>query len=148
MKIAGTALLPGTPQQVWELLNDPQRLAKLLPGCERLEPDGADRFKAVIKFGLAAVSGTYTGSVQLTDKNPPRSLRLKIEGKGLPGFVIGGGELRLGAKKGQTEVTYSGEAQVGGLIASVGQRMIEGASRKIIQEFFDRAARQLQPSKQ
>lgn len=148
MKIAGTALLPGTPQQVWELLNDPQRLAKLLPGCERLEPDGADRFKAVIKFGLAAVSGTYTGSVQLTDKNPPRSLRLKIEGKGLPGFVTGGGELQLGAKKGQTEVTYSGEAQVGGLIASVGQRMIEGASRKIIQEFFDRAARQLQPSKQ
>ena len=147
MKIAGTALLPGTPEQVWDLLNDPQRLAKLLPGCERLDADGPDRYKAVIKFGLAAVSGTYSGSVQLTDKNPPHSLRLKLDGKGLAGFVTGGGELHLAAKKGQTEVTYNGEAQVGGLIASVGQRMIEGASRKIIQEFFDRAARQLQPSK-
>ncbi len=122
MKIAGTALLPGTPEQVWDLLNDPQRLAKLLPGCERLDADGPDRYKAVIKFGLAAVSGTYSGSFQLTDKNPPHALRLKLEGKGLAGFVTGGGELHL---------------------ASVGQRMIEGASRKIIQEFFDRAAKQL-----
>lgn len=144
MKIAGTAFLPGTPEQAWELLNDPQRLAKLLPGCERLEPDGPDRYKAVIKFALAAVSGTYSGSVQLSEKKPPHSLRMKIEGKGLPGFVNGSGELRLAAKNNQTEVTYNGEAQVGGVIASVGQRMIEGASRKIIHEFFDRAARLLQ----
>jgi carbon monoxide dehydrogenase subunit G len=144
VKIAGTAFLPGTPEQAWELLNDPQRLAKLLPGCERLEPDGPDRYKAVIKFALAAVSGTYSGSVQLSEKKPPRSLRMKIEGKGLPGFVNGSGELHLAANNNQTEVTYTGEAQVGGLIASVGQRMIEGASRKIIHEFFDRAARLLQ----
>jgi carbon monoxide dehydrogenase subunit G len=146
VNVSGTALLPATPQQVWDLLTDPARLAKLLPGCERLEPDGPDRYKAVIKFGLAAISGTYSGTLQLTDKNPPNSLHLRIEGRGLPGFVNGQGELVLAAKQiqpPQTEVTYTGEAQVGGVIASVGQRMVEATAKKIIQQFFESAAREL-----
>lgn len=146
MKVSGTVLLPGTPQQVWELLNDPARLAKLLPGCERLDPHGPDRYKAIIKFGLAAISGTYSGTIALTDKNPPQSLRLRIEGRGLPGFVNGQGELVLTAKQAQppqTEITYTGDAQVGGMIASVGQRMIEATAKKIIQQFFESAAKQL-----
>ncbi len=143
MKLAGTATLPGTPEQAWELLNDPARLAKALPGCERLEPDGPDRYKAVIKFALAAVSGSYSGSVELSDKKPPHSLRLKMDGRGLPGWVKGEGELKLAAKKNETEVSYSGEAQVGGIIASVGQRMMESAAKKIVQQFFESAAKQL-----
>ncbi len=143
MKLAGTATLPGTPEQAWELLNDPARLAKALPGCERLEPGGPDRYKAVIKFALAAVSGSYSGSVELSDKKPPHSLRLKIDGRGLPGWVKGEGELKLAAKKNETEVSYSGEAQVGGIIASVGQRMMESAAKKIVQQFFESAAKQL-----
>jgi carbon monoxide dehydrogenase subunit G len=146
VNVSGTALLPATPQQVWDLLTDPASLAKLLPGCERLEPDGPDRYKAVIKFGLAAISGTYSGTLQLTDKNPPNSLHLRIEGRGLPGFVNGQGELVLAAKQiqpPQTEVTYTGEAQVGGVIASVGQRMVEATAKKIIQQFFESAAREL-----
>ena len=63
MKIQGEALLPGTPEQVWALLDNPERLARCLPGCERLEPDGPDRFKAVVKFALAAISGKYAGSL-------------------------------------------------------------------------------------
>ena len=143
MKLAGTATLPGTPEQVWELLNDPARLAKALPGCERLEPDGPDRYKAVIKFALAAVSGNYSGSVELSEKKPPHSLRLRMDGRGLPGWVKGEGELKLAAKNNETEVSYSGDAQVGGMIASVGQRMIEGAAKKIVQQFFESAAKQL-----
>ena len=143
MKLAGTATLPGTPEQVWELLNDPARLAKTLPGCERLDPDGPDRYKAVIKFALAAISGNYSGSVELSDKKPPHSLRLKMDGRGLPGWVKGEGVLKLTAKKGQTEVDYSGDAQVGGMIASVGQRMMESAAKKIVQQFFEDAAKQL-----
>ena len=143
MKLAGTATLPGTPEQVWELLNDPSRLAKALPGCERLDPDGPDRYKAVIKFALAAISGNYSGSVELSDKKPPHSLRLKMDGRGLPGWVKGEGVLKLTAKKGQTEVDYSGDAQVGGMIASVGQRMMESAAKKIVQQFFEDAAKQL-----
>jgi len=144
VKIAGTYRLPGAPEQVWELLNDPERLAKCLPGCERLEPDGLDRYKVAIKFALAAVSGKYTGLVELADKKPPRSLRLRLEGKGVPGFVKGEGKLELTEKQGQTEVRYTGEAQIGGMIAAIGQRMIEGAARKMIQQFFESAAAQLQ----
>jgi carbon monoxide dehydrogenase subunit G len=143
VKLAGTATLPGTPEQVWELLNDPARLAKVLPGCERLDPDGPDRYKAVIKFALAAISGNYSGSVELSDKNPPHSLRLRMDGRGLPGWVKGEGELKLAAKKNETEVSYTGDAQVGGMIASVGQRMMESAAKKIVQQFFEDAAKQL-----
>jgi uncharacterized protein len=143
VKIAGSHLLPGTPEQLWELLNDPERLAKCLPGCERLEADGPDRYKVVIKIALAAISGKYSGSVELSEKKQPRSLRMRVEGQGTPGFMKGAGQLEFVAKNGQTEVRYSGEAQVGGMVAAVGQRMIEGVARKIIQQFFENAAAEL-----
>ena len=143
MKLAGTTLLPATPADVWNLLTDPERLARLLPGCERLEPDGPDRYKAAVKFGIAAVSGKYAGSLELSQKKPPHSLVFKLAGTGLPGFVKGEGRVELAPQGGSTEVHYSGEAQVGGLIASVGQRMLEGAARRIVQQFFDSAAAEL-----
>ena len=144
MKIQGTQLLPGPREQVWELFNNPQRLAKLLPGCERLEPDGKNRYKVAIKFALAAFSGAYSGSVELSEQKPPKSMHLRVEGKGTPGFMKGEGNLELVEKGSQTEVRYSGDAQVGGLIAAVGQRMIEAAAKKILQQFFQSATEQLQ----
>jgi uncharacterized protein len=147
VKLTGTALLPAPPADVWSLLTDPQRLARLLPGCERLEPDGPDRYKAAVKFGIAAISGKYAGSLELAQKKPPRSLVIKLEGQGLPGFVKGEGRVELAPKGGETAVQYSGEVQVGGLIASVGQRMLEGAARKIVQQFFDSAAAELKSSR-
>jgi carbon monoxide dehydrogenase subunit G len=143
VKLQGSYVLPGSREQVWELFTDPARLAKLLPGCERLEPDGPDRYKVAVKFGVAAITGKYAGSVELSDKHPPASLGMRVEGKGAPGFMKGEGKLELVEKRGQTEVRYTGEAQVGGVIASVGQRMIEAAARKIIQQFFESAAGQL-----
>ena len=143
MKLAGQYILPAPPAKVWELLNDPVRLAKLLPGCERLDPDGPDRYKAAVKFGLAAISGKYAGTVEFADKKPPRSMRMKITGKGIPGFVDGTGNIELSEQAGQTELRYTGEAQVGGMIASVGQRMIEGAAKKIVDQFFAAAAEEL-----
>lgn len=146
MKVAGSYVLPGTPEQVWALLNDPARLAKCLPGCERLEPDGPDRYKAAVNFALAAISGKYAGSLEITEKKPPRSLRLRLDGKGVPGFMKGEGQLELIDRHGQTELRYAGEAQVGGMIAAVGQRMIDVAARKMIQQFFESAAAQLHAS--
>jgi len=143
VRIQGTQLLPGTPQQVWELFNDPQRLAKLLPGCQGLEPAGPNRYKVAIKFALAAFSGAYSGFVELSEQKPPKSMRMRVEGKGAPGFMKGEGRLELAAKGQQTEVRYDGEAQVGGLIAAVGQRMIEVAAKKILQQFFEGAAKLL-----
>jgi hypothetical protein len=146
VKLSGSYFLPGTPEQVWALLNDPVRLAKLLPGCERLDPDGPDRWKAAVKFAIAAISGKYAGSLQFTEKKPPKSLRMQIEGKGVPGFMKGEGLLELVSKHGETELRYSGEAQVGGMVAAVGQRMIEMAARKMVQQFFDNAAKELKSS--
>lgn len=143
MKIRGSYLLSGSPEQVWQLLNDRERLAHCLPGCQRLAPDGPDRYKVAVKFAIAAVSGNYSGSVELSEKKPPHSMRMCVEGKGVPGFMKGEGQLELVEKKGQTEVKYEGEAQVGGVIAAIGQRLIEGAARRIIQQFFENAAAQL-----
>ncbi|MBZ5699638.1 MAG: carbon monoxide dehydrogenase subunit G [Acidobacteriia bacterium] len=143
MKLSGQYSLPAPPAKVWALLTDPGRLAKLLPGCERLDPEGPDRFKAAVKFGIAAISGKYAGTLEFFEKKPPRSMRMRLSGKGLPGFVDGTGQVELAEKGGQTELRYSGEAQVGGMVAAVGQRMIEGAARKIVDEFFAAAAEEL-----
>ena len=147
MKFEGTARLPAPPAEVFSLLTDASRLARLLPGCERLEPDGPDRYKAAVKFGIAAISGKYAGTLEFAEKRPPHSLILKMDGKGLPGFVKGQGRIELAAKGSDTELTYSGEAQVGGLIASVGQRMIDVAARKIVQQFFDSVKAELTSTK-
>jgi len=147
VKLAGTASLPAPPSEVWSLLTDPSRLSRLLPGCERLEPDGPDRFKAVVKFGIAAISGKYAGTVEFAEKKPPHSLVLKMDGKGLPGFVKGEGRIELTANGSDTELAYTGEAQVGGLIASVGQRMLDAAARKIVQQFFESAKAELASAK-
>jgi len=147
VKLAGTASLPAPPSEVWSLLTDPSRLSRLLPGCERLEPDGPDRFKAAVKFGIAAISGKYAGTVEFAEKKPPHSLVLKMDGKGLPGFVKGEGRIELTANGSDTELAYTGEAQVGGLIASVGQRMLDAAARKIVQQFFESAKAELASAK-
>jgi carbon monoxide dehydrogenase subunit G len=147
VKFEGTASLPAPPGEVFSLLTDASRLARLLPGCERLEPDGPDRYKAAVKFGIAAISGKYAGTLEFAEKKPPHSLTLKMDGKGLPGFVKGEGRIELAAKGNDTELRYSGEAQVGGLIASVGQRMIDAAARKIVQQFFDAVKAELASAK-
>lgn len=146
MKLSGSARLTGPRQQVWDLLNDPARLAKCLPGCEKLEPIGPDKYKVAIKFALAAFSGSYGGSVELSEKQPPESMRMRVEGKGTPGFMKGEGRLTLAESAEGTVVSYEGEAQVGGLIAAVGQRMIEAAAKKIVQQFFESAEKQLRQS--
>jgi uncharacterized protein len=143
MKLAGQYILPAPPEKVWALLTDPVRLAKLLPGCERLDPDGPDCFKAAVKFGIAAISGKYAGRLEFAEKEPPKSMRMRLSGKGLPGFVDGTGHVELSAIGNQTELRYTAEAQVGGMIASVGQRMIEGAAKKIVDQFFAAAAEEL-----
>jgi carbon monoxide dehydrogenase subunit G len=148
LKLAGTVAMPAPPDEVWSLLTDPARLSRLLPGCERLDPDGPDRYKAAVKFGIAAISGKYAGTLEFAEKKPPRSLVLKMDGKGLPGFVKGEGRIELVAKgASETELTYTGEAQVGGVIASVGQRMLDAAARKIVQQFFESAKAELASAK-
>ncbi|HEV2305836.1 MAG TPA: carbon monoxide dehydrogenase subunit G [Candidatus Acidoferrales bacterium] len=152
MKLQGSTLLPAAREKVYESLTDPTFLAKCLPGAQSLTPDGPGRYKVSLKMGIAAFSGKFDGAVHLSDEHPPESFRMAVEGRGAPGFMKGEGTISLfdnhrhspNQTSAQTEVRYDGEAQVGGVIASVGSRMIEVAAKKIIQQFFDAAAAQLQ----
>lgn len=149
MKLEGTYLIAAPRETVWQHLLNPESLAKSLPGCEKLEPQPDGSFRAEMKVGIAAVKGSYHGRVEILDPVPPERFRMKVEGKGTGGFLKAEGTLTLLGTGSETLVGYSGEAQVGGVIASVGQRLVQGAARQIVQHFFQAFAKQVaqtQPS--
>ncbi len=146
MKLEGTATIPAPRDVVWQHLMNPESLSRALPGCERLQPNTDGSFSAELKVGIGAVRGTYSGRVEILDPKPPESYRMRVEGKGAGGFVKGEGTLKLTEQADGTLITYSGEAQVGGLIASVGQRLLQGASRQIVSKFFEAFAQQVRSS--
>jgi uncharacterized protein len=143
MKVSGTHILNAPRQRVWELLNDPAFLQACLPGCESMEAIGPDQYQVVLTVGIAAVKGKYTGSVTLLEKEPPQRLTMRVEGKGSGGFMQGTGHLELADDPQGTKVTYQGDVQVGGPIASVGQRLIDGAAKMIVGQFFTAVNAQL-----
>lgn len=136
MTLDGSHLFKAPRDRVWALFTDPAVLARVTPGCERLEPVGPDEFEATLSVGVAAVKGTYQGRLALVDKVPPEGYTLRVEGSGRPGFVKGEGRLTLTEQDGGTLVTVKGEAQVGGLIAAVGQRLLGAAARMMLSQFF------------
>ena len=136
MKISGTQTFPAPRQKVWEFLIDPQRIAKCLPGCEKMEAVGENEYNSQINVGLAAVKGVYTGKIKLDEMQPPSHYKMLIDGKGKQGFIKGSGMLDLEDLSGQTLLKYTGDIQVGGPLASVGQRMIDGAAKMMIGQFF------------
>ena len=123
---------------------DPEMLARSLPGCEKIEPDGDGSFLAELKMGIAAVKGTYRARIEILDPVPLERYRMKVEGQGTGGFLKGEGNLALTDCGSGTLVTYSGEAQVGGIIASVGQRLIQSAAKQIVNQFFESFSKQIQ----
>jgi uncharacterized protein len=135
MDVTGSYAFNATPQRVWDLMLDPTAIASCIPGCETLEPVGPDRFRAKITIGLAAITGTYEGTVVITEKVEPLSYRLEVEGQGKPGFVKGNAALALRAEGGTTVVDVTGTVQTGGAIARLGQRLI-GAAAKMMQDRF------------
>jgi carbon monoxide dehydrogenase subunit G len=134
MKINGTHTLAVPRDKVWAFLMDPACIARIIIGCERLEKVAPDTYQATLKLGIAAVKGTYNGSVQIFDKTPPQRYRMIIEGSGTPGFVKGEAAIDLAEQNGQTVLSYDADTQVGGLIANVGQRMIGGVAKMIINQ--------------
>jgi carbon monoxide dehydrogenase subunit G len=140
LKIAGTHHLPFPPEQAYNMLQDPDLLAKTIPGCESLDKIGEDEYRMKMKMALAAVSGAFEGKVRITDQAPPSSFRMLVEGAGKIGFVKGEGLLKFSADGDGTEVAYDGEVQVGGTIAAVGQRLIDVTSKAMIKKFFEKLA--------
>ena len=138
MKIEGSADIPAPRDKVWAAFLDPEILAQALPGCEKLEAIGPNEYKATMKIGVAAIKGTFEGKVKLSDLEPPNRYRMAVEGSGGPGFVRGEAGMQMSDVDGGTKVSYDADVQVGGLIASVGQRMLGGVTKMMLDQFFTR----------
>ena len=136
MKIEGTQELHAPRERVYAALTDPQVLQRCIPGCESLEKTGDDVYAVTIKAGIGAIKGTFKGNVRLEDMRAPEHYRIVVDGKGGPGFVKGSGDFDLEDTGGATLIRYTGEMQVGGAIAGIGQRMIEGAAKMMAARFF------------
>ncbi len=137
MKISGMVMLNAPIDRVWQALNDPAVLVATIPGCERLEEIGQDRYRMTVTAGVASIKGTYLGDVALADQRPPGSFTLKANGAGAPGTVDADITVRLDADgDAVTRLTYDADAVVGGMIGGVGQRMLTGVAKKTAGEFF------------
>jgi carbon monoxide dehydrogenase subunit G len=143
MKIHGTHLINVARDQVFAALIDPHILQRCIPGCESLEQTADNTYVATMKAGVGAVKGTFKGHVRLEDIQAPLHYRMIVDGKGGPGFVKGTGEFDLAENNGGTAIAYAGEMQVGGVIAGVGQRMIEAAAKMLAGKFFSELEKQI-----
>jgi hypothetical protein len=140
VKISGTQTLAASPEKMYALMQDPVVLARAIPGCESLEKTGEDEYRMKMKMALASFSGAFEGKVKITDQTPPQSFRLVVEGSGKLGFMKGDGLLKLAANGAGTDVAYEGDAQIGGTMAAVGQRLIDGTAKMLIKRFFEKLA--------
>jgi len=136
VKIEGSYTFNAPRARVWDVLLDPKVLAQCLPGCEGLKELSPDQYEATMKVGIAAVKGSYKGKVAIKDRQPPSHYVLSGEGSGGPGFMQGDVAIDLEESNGQTVLKYSADAKVGGLIASIGQRMLGGVAKMMVEQFF------------
>jgi len=136
MKLSGTYTLAAPRDKVFAAITDPAVLQQVIDGCEKMVKTGEDSYDAHLKLGVAGLKGSYVGKVQLKDLKPPESYTLVIEGKGGPGFVKGVAKIQLADNAGSTELKCDADAQVGGMIAALGSRLIEPAAKKMMDDFF------------
>lgn len=140
MKIEGSYAIQAAPARVFALLVDEEVLRRCVPGVRRLIRESEDRFGLTIDVGFGSVQGTYEGRVTLSEKVPPSRLQISVEGQGKLGFVRGKGLLQLEPDEASgapsTRISYQGEVQIGGALASVGQRMIQAAAKAMVGQFF------------
>ncbi|MDF2096808.1 SRPBCC family protein [Aquibaculum arenosum] len=140
MEMSGEQRIPAPRQVVWDALNDPEVLKASIPGCESLEQNEAgDAFDAKVRAKVGPVSARFAGSVILTDINPPESYTISGEGKGgAAGFAKGGANVKLTEEGAETLLSYDVNAKVGGKLAQLGSRLIDGTARKMADDFFAR----------
>ena len=144
MKVEGTYVIPAPLSKVWEKLMDPGVLQRSMPGCERLEPTGDHSYRAVLKAGVGPVKGTFNGEVTLSDIEPGQGYSMLSRAKSPVGFVEGSGRVQLVEVEGGTTIHFIGEVKIGGMLASVGGRLIEAAAQKNIKDTFANLAREVQ----
>lgn len=145
MDMTGEYRIPAPRQKVWEALNDPEILAKCIPGCQELNKDSETELSATVKTKVGPVSATFKGKVTLSDINPPEGYTITGEGTGgAAGFAKGGAEVSLKEDgPDATVLSYTAKAQVGGKLAQIGSRLIDSTSKKMAGQFFDKFAEEV-----
>ena len=137
MNLDGSAVLHAEPEKVWSVITDPAVLARTIPGCLSLEQTGDDEYRMNVSVGVGAIKGTYAGEVRLSDQKRPASYVMHASGAGGPGQVKAVVTIELAEfGPGETTLTYSADAVVGGPVAGVGQRMITGVAKRMAAQFF------------
>jgi carbon monoxide dehydrogenase subunit G len=136
MDIFNSYTFAAPPERVWNLLMDPAAISSCIPGCNKFEPDGEDRYAVTLTVGLAAITGTYDGTVVISEKTVNTSYRLVVEGQGRAGFVKGSSVIALRPVGESTAIDVTGAVHTGGPIARVGQRLIAGVAKMMMDRFF------------
>jgi len=145
MKLAGEYLFDGPREAVWEIVRDPDVLAKALPGTQSLELVAENTYEGKMNVRIGPVAGLFSGKLVVSNEMPPESYTLAVEGKGGPGFGKGTGDVQLiDQGDGTTLMKYEGDLQVGGTIANVGQRLIETVANSMAKQAFESLNRSLQ----
>jgi carbon monoxide dehydrogenase subunit G len=137
MKVEGDYLFDVVPEQVWEGLLDPAVLAATMPGCEKLELVGENQYEGTLNIKVGPVQGKFQGKIQLEDIRASEGYTMKVDGRGAPGFVKATATVGLSGEGNQTRLDYDGDAQVGGRIASVGQRLLDSSAKAIIKQSLE-----------
>jgi len=144
MDFNGRYVIPAPPEAVWAALNDPDTLKACIPGCQKIEKTDPTNFIATATLKIGPVKATFQGKVSLSDLDPPQRCRLTGEGQGgVAGFAKGDADIVLTPEGDGTVLTYTAKATVGGKLAQIGQRLIDGAAKQIADDFFTRFAEKL-----
>src|SRR5271170_309292 len=141
MTMNGEVQLAAPVQTVWEKLNDTETLKACIPGCEQLDKTGDNEMSAIATVKIGPVKAKFKGKVTLSDLDPPNGYKISGQGDGgVAGFVTGGATVKLEPKDGGTLLSYAVEAQIGGKLAQLGQRLVNGAAKKLADDFFKKFA--------
>ena len=145
MDMQGARQLAITQQQAWDALNDPAVLKACIPGCDKVEPTGDNQYSIGMSIKIGPVSAKFSGKITLSDINPPASYKINFEGQGGPaGFGKGDSAVTLTPNAQGCELSYTVHASVGGKIAQLGQRLIDGAAKSMAEDFFKRFENEMQ----
>ena len=138
MKLEGEHIFPGPREEVWAMFYDPNVLAGAMPGTQKLDKISDQEYQGNIYVRVGLVSGAFSGRLMISDEVPPESCTLTVDGKGAPGFVKGVGHVKFTPQGNvTTQMKYDGDIQIGGTIASVGQRMLDSVSKSMMRQVFE-----------